>query len=143
MRTITTALLAIAVFAASPLSALATEASVDAGVRISSDVAVDIDRPVDAESDRPADRETDTQTDRPSDGDIDRPTDRPSDGDIDRTDETDETDEVRHRCLLTDNPRRCLHDRPHDFDIRHLIWRLIKAHEWEKLFRLLHWLGWI
>lgn len=50
------------------------------------------------------------------------------------------------RChpRLIDNPRRCIdHEPPHDIDIRHLIWRLIKAQEWEKLVRLLHHLGWL
>jgi hypothetical protein len=47
-----------------------------------------------------------------------------------------------HRCLrFADNPRRCLHiDDSHPVNVRHLIWRLIKAHEWGLLHRLLHWL---
>lgn len=87
--------------------------------------------------------------DRPTAGPSGIPSDRPSD----RLNETPRrchdrvTDEVRdcvqvHRCLrLTDNPRRCIDVelRP-DLDLRHLIWRLIHAHQWELLHRL-HWLG--
>ena len=127
-----TAITSVALLAVMPLSAAASEVEVS----ISADVVVESDQSTDAHTDRPADREVDKETDRPSDREVDKETDRPSD-------QVDETDEVRHRCLLTDNPRRCLHDRAHDFDIRHLIWRLIKAHDWEKLLRLFHWLGWI
>ncbi|MCI0426250.1 MAG: hypothetical protein L0Z49_00610 [Actinobacteria bacterium] len=48
------------------------------------------------------------------------------------------------RCrLLADLDRRCLDDRHPHVNVRALIWRLIQAHEWEKLIRLLHWLGWL
>ncbi len=57
------------------------------------------------------------------------------------------TDRVTDRCDI----RRfaaahddCVSDRfPHDFNVRVLIHRLVHAGEWEKLVRLLHWLGWI
>lgn len=47
------------------------------------------------------------------------------------------------RCLdAADNPRRCIdHEPTQDSNVRHLIWRLINAHEWEKLVRLLIRLG--
>lgn len=116
-RNLVAALVALAVLAVIPLSAMAEEARSDS------------DRPVD----------TIQPVERPQPSDEVKPSDRPSDKPIR---EVDEADKVRHRCLLTDNPRRCLHDdRPHDFDVRKLIWRLIKAGEWKKLFRLLHWLG--
>lgn len=116
-RNLFVALLAMAMLAIFPLTAMAEDGGSDVVV----DHTVDQAEPVDEVK----------PTDRPSD----KPSDKP-------VRDVKETDKVRDRCLLTDNPRRCLHDdRPHDFDIRHLIWRLIKAHEWEKLIRLLHWLG--
>lgn len=54
-------------------------------------------------------------------------------------------DRVVDRCRpnIVDNRGACPHDEVrHDVDIRHLIWRLINAHEWTKLLRLLHRLGW-
>jgi hypothetical protein len=87
------------------------------------------------------DRVRDTATDTASE--TDRVRDRVRDREIDR------------RCIdrVTDRTRCCL-DRPVDyrvpdwcrdrvppevdFNIRHLIWRLIHAGEWEKLFQLLH-----
>jgi hypothetical protein len=45
---------------------------------------------------------------------------------------------VRERCQLDPRPDRCP-DRP--VNIRHLIWRLIKAGEWRQLFHLLIRLG--
>ncbi len=100
------------------------------------------DQIVDQIDDRSRDRAMDVRpvTDLPTDRRIDREVDRVTDRRIDR-----EVDRVTDRChpRVTDN-RRCLDDhRPHDFNLRHLIWRLIKAHEWEKLIRLLHWLGWL
>ena len=55
-------------------------------------------------------------------------------------------DSVGHavdRCRVTDVVTDRCHavDRPHDINYRTLIIRLIKAHEWEKLLRLLHLLG--
>ncbi len=91
---------------------------------------------------RPLDRPVDRPTDKP----IDRPTDQPTDRCIQRlTDRPCVDDRPTDRCLTAaDHPRRCIEDeRPHDFNVRKLIWRLIKAHEWEKLVRLLHWLGWL
>ena len=92
------------------------------------------DKPVERVADKPADRPADKPTDRCLQHLTDRRCvdDRPSDRPIDR-------------CLaVAENDRRCLDDhRPHDFNVRKLIWRLIQAHEWEKLKRLLHWLGWL
>lgn len=45
---------------------------------------------------------------------------------------------VRERCQVDPQPDRCP-DRP--VNIRHLIWRLIKAGEWRQLFHLLVRLG--
>ena len=117
---IMTALLALAMLVAMPMSAFA-----------------DDDVPVD-----------DNVTER--DFEVDKPSDTYPVVDVLETDRAkvddgrDKDGDVRHRCLLTDNPRRCLHhpnDRPHDLNVRQLIWRLIQAHEWQTLFRLLHWLG--
>lgn len=132
------ATLAMVMVATMPATALAGE-----GVRdraISDQV---VDRVSDLGEDREPDRVADRLDDRSSDGAIDvRPEpDRRTDRQIDR-----EVDRVTDRChpRIVDNVRRCLSDdRLHDFEIRHLIWRLIKAHEWEKLIRLLHWLGWL
>ena len=81
------------------------------------------------ERDLPTDRTTDVAvTDTvPVDTVSDAATDRPTD-----------------RCHQTDIPNdRCpTIDRPHDgVSYRALIIRLIKAHEWQKLLRLLHFLG--
>lgn len=126
MRTskrLATAVLTLSLLAGFPLAAVASDApSVDETptVRVApadTDLVVDV---------RPSDE-------RPSD-----PTRRDKISDRRVRD----TDQVRDRCLLTDNPRRCLHDRPSDhLNTRQLIWRLIQAQEWEKLVRLLHWLG--
>lgn len=74
-----------------------------------------------------------------------RPTDeRPTDRRVtDRGDRVRPTDErpVRRCAVAADNPRRCIADHPTDIDYRHLLWRLFKAHEWEKLIRLLEHLG--
>jgi hypothetical protein len=59
---------------------------------------------------------------------------------VDRPPATDERPTVRDRCAVDPQPRRCP-DRPDDVNIRHLIWRLVKAGEWRKLFHLLHRLG--
>ena len=120
--------LVLALFAAFPLSAMA-------GDRV---------------TDRPADQVSDRATDKAS-SDV-KPTDvKPTD--VKPTDRrvTDRpTDEVRptdkrpiDRCLhLADNPRRCVdHEEPDPVNVRHLLWRLFKAHEWEKLVRLLLRLG--
>ena len=80
------------------------------------------------------DRATDVRpvTDRARDRVTDRPTDRCRPADFDR----------RVCCPdrpVDDRPERCRDDvRPHDVNLRQLIWRLIEAHEWEKLFQLLH-----
>ena len=103
-------------------------------------------------SDRPTDRVTDRQADKPSDVAPTVVDVKPTDVAVtDRPPEHDRpTDKVRptdkrpvDRCLhLADNPRRCVDDKPDDpVNIRHLIWRLFKAHEWEKLVRLLIRLG--
>ena len=93
------------------------------------------DRPVDVVTDRPDDEVTDRLADKPSDVCPSRQVDRHTRCVSDRP-----TDRPVDRCLLTtDYPRRCINDhRPHDFNYRKLIWRLIHAHEWEKLVRLLH-----
>ena len=145
-RTLTT-LLVLALLAGFPLSAVAEEDQAQTG-----DAVTTLDRHTDRVTDRPTDKPSDRPTDKP----IDRPTDKPSDRPIDRCDPR-LTDHVR-RCLdrpttdrpvndclrQTDNPRRCISDDHSDhINIRHLIWRLIHAHEWEKLVRLLLHLGWL
>ncbi len=126
-------ILAAALMIAFPLSATAdgggfgdqvSDRRPDTNVDQSPDVVRDVR--FDAVADRPGDK----VVDRPSH----RPTDRITDGPIDRCD-------VRrfaatHPDCVTDHPS-------HDFSIRKLIYRLIKAGEWAKLVRLLHWLGWI
>ena len=54
-----------------------------------------------------------------------------------------EVDRPIDRCRVSDVVTdRCHHvDRPDDINYRALIIRLIKAHEWQKLLRLLHFLG--
>ena len=108
------------------------------------------DRPTDRAIDRPTDKPTDRPSDRPSDKPTDKPTDRPTDRCIQRLIDrrcVDDKPKDRpiDRCLaVAENDRRCVTDHPpHDINIRKLIWRLIHAHEWEKLIRLLHWLGWL
>ena len=132
------ATLALTMVAIMPLTAMAEDGSRD---RVETDRVSD--QPIDVADDRVADKVVDKARDRVDDNERDvRPvTDVRPDRQIDR-----EADRVTDRChpRIVDNVRRCLHDdRPHDFNIRHLIWRLIKAHEWEKLIRLLHWLGWV
>ena len=141
-----TATLAVALIAVLPGTALASdEARGDAPV---------VDRVSDKPSDRPSDKPTDRPSDKSSDRPADRPTDRPSDKPIDRcvqrlVDKRCVDDKPKDRpvdrCLtVAEHDRRCIDDHhPHDFNVRKLIWRLIKAHEWEKLIRLLHWLGWL
>lgn len=134
------ATLAMAMVATMPLAALATERDT---VRDHTKVDQVEDRVSDVPVERPPDRVVDQRDERVQDRATDvRPvTDQRPDGQIDR-----EVDRITDRChpRIVDNVRRCLHDdRPHDLNIRHLIWRLIKAHEWQKLFRLLHWLGWL
>ena len=144
-----TAMMAIALIAVLPGTALADDDT-------RGDAA-----PVEVESDRPADKVTDQPSDRPSDKPTDRPTDRCVQVAVDRrcvddipNDRCLTAAEIDRRCIdvqPTDrcvvdavNDRRCVDDhRPHDINIRKLIWRLIHAHEWEKLVRLLHWLGWL
>jgi hypothetical protein len=103
-------------------------------------------------ADRPAivDRsDVETPTDRPEERPNDRPDVRPTDrclqAAVDRRCVDDLPDDRPiHRCLrLADNPRRCLIDHDTDLNIRHLIWRLIQAHEWKLLVRLFHALGWL
>ncbi len=86
---------------------------------------------------RRPDRVTDRVADRVSDRVVDRITDHRR---CDRRD-------VRVEACCPDRPvdripERCLDDeRPHDVNVRQLIWRLIKAQQWEKLWQLLHRLG--
>ena len=136
------ATLAAGLIAALPGTALGQD-------RAESDVTV-----TDRVSDSPIDRPIDRPTEKPSDLPSDKPTDRPTDKPIDRclqphTDrrcvDDKPTDRPVDRCLAAaDHPRRCVdHHHPHDINVRQLIWRLINAHEWEKLVRLFHWLGWL
>jgi len=125
--------LTMAVLLLVPLTAIAREPLTDTVQVDKAAESVDLvrDRPVDQSVDRVREPKTDRRKvlDRQDDRIIEHEVDRPID-----------------RChpRLVDNPRRCLdHERPHDINIRQLIWRLIKAHEWEKLVRLLHWLGWL
>lgn len=148
-------MLTLVLTVAMPLAASAGERRADDGVSASPTVVWD--RSDRAMPDRVTDARADGASDLPDEGrepeldrsdrfDSDRADVRPAvdvrpDTRIDR-----EVDRPIDRChpRIVDNFRRCLNDRwPHDLDIRHLIWRLIKAHEWEKLIRLLHWLGWL
>ena len=80
---------------------------------------------------------------KPETGVRDQPTDRGVDRCIQkRVDTRCVTDHEVDKCHhFADNDRRCIDHRPHDLNLRKLIWRLIHAHEWEKLFRLLLRLG--
>ncbi len=122
--------LVMALFAAFPLSAVA-------GDRVS-------DRPTDKPVDRPVDKVTDAVTDKaPSDVTDRKVTDRAPEHDRPK-DKVRPTDKRPvDRCVhVADNPRRCVDHADHDaINVRHLIWRLFKAHEWEKLVRLLLRLG--
>lgn len=107
-----------------------------AAQEIATDRTGDVPPVVDDQVDEAPDRATDR---RPSDRRTDRVTDRP-------TDRCRPADFDRRVCCpdqpVDDLPERCRDDeRPHDVNLRKLIWRLIEAHEWEKLFRLLHRLG--
>jgi hypothetical protein len=130
------AILTLALVVSAPLAVLAGE---DAPTR---DAVTDraTDHATDRITDKVTDRITDKVTDRPTDHPTDRPTDRVTDRRIDRP-----TDRPIDRCLdSVDNQRRCLNDHhPHDFNVHQLIRRLINAHEWQKLVRLLNWLGWL
>ena len=136
------AALTLVMVASTPLTVLAQER----GERPNVDVVEVQER--DVEKVRPSDKPTDRPSDRPTDRPSDRPTDRPKDKptDLPRRCHDSITDEVRdcvevYKCLrLADNPRRCIDVPSNDLNIRQLIWRLIKAHEWELLHRLLHWL---
>ena len=98
------------------------------------DRASDSQEVVDVATDNSSDRVTDIRpvTDRARDRLTDRPSDRCRPADFDR----------RVCCPdrpVDDRPDRCRDgERPHDVNLRQLIWRLIEAHEWEKLFQLLH-----
>ena len=107
------------------------------------------------ESDRAADRVHDGVSDETVEPDVDplrdrvrdRVTDRPIDREVDRcvqerVDRRCPSDHEVDRCHhVADNDRRCIDHKPHDVNVRKLIWRLIHAQEWEKLFRLLLRLG--
>ena len=144
------ATMAVGLIAALPGTALAEDGT-RGGVVATDQVT---DRPVDNPTDHPSDKPTDRPTDRPTDKATDRPTDKRNDRPTDRCIQrlidwpcVDDrpTEPPTDRCLTaTDHPRRCVDDhRPHDLNVRQLIWRLINAHEWEKLIRLFHWLGWL
>ena len=122
-------LLAVALLLAFPSAALAGETDGrDAAVR---DVPVTDEVVTDAATEKPTDvARQDPVTDVAPDRITDRPTDRV-------------TDHCR-KHVHGDLRPHCVDDRhPHDFNVRKLILRLIHAGEWEKLVRLLHWLGWI
>ncbi len=96
----------------------------------------------DAVKDRISDRIVDRVVDRPIDRPIDRCGDRITDSrvDCDRHRPDRPIDHCRfHRG--DDHPRHCVDEKPHDVNLRHLIWRLIQSHEWQKLFQLLERLG--
>lgn len=134
--------LTVVMVAALPLAATATEdRAVDRGIDV-----VERDRAQrDSVTDRPVTdrRVTDRPvTDRPV---TDRPiTDRPvTDRRPDVTDVRGDVTDLRRCVHLVDQPRRCVDGMDDIQNVRHLIWRLINAHEWKKLVRLLHALGWL
>lgn len=132
-----TAALTVVFVAVTPLAALGGERN----LQLTDAAGLTTDVP-----DRPAitDRPTDRITDRPSEGVTDRPNDKPGDRPSDRVVDRPNDRPVKRCVELADNPRRCLHDEVTDhINIRQLIWRLIHAHEWKKLIRLLHYLGWV
>jgi hypothetical protein len=132
------ATMAVGLIAALPGTALAEDGT--RGDAVATDQVTD--RPVDNPTDHPTDKATDRPTDKPTN----RPTDRCIQRLIDRACVDDRpTEPPTDRCLTaTDHPTWCVDDhRPHDLNVRQLIWRLINAHEWEKLIRLFHWLGWL
>lgn len=129
-----------------PMTALATErAATETRHSETSDPEGDrpAERPVDRVADEPTARPVDSVKVRPHDRPQARPVDRPRERSVDRVVDRPADHRPLDRCIaVADNPRRCVDDRPdHDINVRHLIWRLIKAQEWEKLFRLLHRLG--
>ena len=143
-----------------PLSVFAGDAVTDQPVDVATDYPIDevTDRTTDKATDRTTDKATDRTTDKVTDRTTDKVTDRITDKVTDRiTDKV--TDRITDRPTdkITDRPTdrcdyrrfaathdRCVDDhRAHDFNVRELIYRLIHAGEWEKLVRLLHWLGWI
>ena len=127
-KKLSAAFLTVALLVAFPSATLAGED--DAGDGAVRDV------PVTDEAPSPA--PVDVVTDKPSDSAKDAVSDRPSDRVTDRV-----TDICRKHSHGDLRPH-CVDDRhPHDFNVRKLILRLIHAGEWEKLIRLLHWLGWI
>ncbi len=96
------------------------------------------DQPIDVVADGPSfdvpDRPGDRLPDRLHDRVVDRQVDRVSDHVTDRC-------HIRRFALTND---RCIDDHfPRDISIRKLIYRLVHAGEWNKLLRLLHYLGWI
>ena len=137
-----TVLLTLALVAVFPISAVAED---DAPT---GDAAPD--HVSDNVRDKPSDKVTDRITDRPGDKVTDRITDRPTyrchprvnDHPRRCVDKVPEPDRCDPRKV--DQARLCIDDHhPDDFNVRQQIWRLIQAHEWEKLIRLLHWLGWL
>ena len=119
--------LVVALFASFPLSAVA-------GDRVS-------DRPSDRENQQPEEEVARDEAPAIAVTDLkvtdQKVTDRP-------TDEVRPTDHrPLDRCLHhADNPRRCVdHVTDDPINVRHLLWRLFRAQEWEKLVRLLIRLG--
>lgn len=83
--------------------------------------------------------ETDRIVDRPSDRAVDRSSDRITDRTRDRVrDRCTEVDFVSDVCCPDQTIDRVTDRCHHEINLRQLIWRLIEAQEWEKLFRLLH-----
>ncbi|MGD2101186.1 MAG: hypothetical protein PVG83_03050 [Acidimicrobiia bacterium] len=129
--------LAVALATVIPLAALADDGARGDEARGSSPATVEVD----ADPEVKADKRVTTQKTRTDRNLTDQ---RISDRRVsDRSDRVLPTDErpVRRCARLADNPRRCVDDHPTDIDYRHLLWRLFKAHEWEKLIRLLEHLG--
>lgn len=85
--------------------------------------------------DSTADGVVDRQQNRVADRPVDRVTDRARDRLSDRCAEFDRLSDV---CCPDRSVDRITDRCPDHLNVRHLIWRLIKAQEWEKLFRLLH-----
>lgn len=139
LTVVMTMLVSLTAFAGEPVVEVARDGALQTDDRAPNTTDREAERPADVVTDRPVEVETDRTPDSATDlrPASDHRPDRLIDGEVDRP-----IDRCHPR--IVDHPRRCVHDeRPHDFNVRHLIWRLIKAHEWEKLVRLLHWLGWL
>ena len=124
MRGLVATALALAMLTSLPVAAVAEDR----------DRAPVANRVVDELEGKQADVVADRATDRPAREPSDRPADRPGDGLTDHCDTLADT---------SADDRRCRGESQVDINVRKLIWRLIHAHEWEKLLRLLLGLGWL